>query len=176
MIVYGGAGCVDSSCPDYNGYALNTGGRYNPSTDSWRSTSTSGAPTKVVHSAVWTGTEMIVWGGFTCDPVAENNFNPNVCALNIPNGAAPESTETSAGARYNPVTDTWIPTSASGTDIGVVTPPPKHRHDHIAVWTGTEMIVWGGISFDVDGGTDPAGGLNNTGGRYDPVTDTWTAT
>ena len=46
---------------------------------------------------------------------------------------------------------------------GVVTtagePPP--RYEPAAVWTGTEMIVWGG-------------GFNlTTGGRYNPVTDTW---
>src|SRR5206468_7295575 len=35
---------------------------------------------------------------------------------------------------------------------------------HQAVWTGTEMIVWGGLaSNDV-----------NTGARYNPATDTWT--
>ena len=43
---------------------LNTGGRYNPSTDSWTATSTTNAPTaRVTHTAVWTGSEMIVWGG-----------------------------------------------------------------------------------------------------------------
>ena len=43
---------------------LNTGGRYNPSTDSWTATSTTNAPAaRVVHTAVWTGSEMIVWGG-----------------------------------------------------------------------------------------------------------------
>ena len=42
---------------------LNTGGRYNPSTDSWTATSTTNAPSgRVGHTAVWTGSEMIVWG------------------------------------------------------------------------------------------------------------------
>ena len=46
-----------------SGY-LNTGGRYNPSTDSWTATSTTNAPAaRVDHTAVWTGSEMIVWGG-----------------------------------------------------------------------------------------------------------------
>src|SRR5262245_12917586 len=40
---------------------------------------------------------------------------------------------------------------------------PDTRDGHTAVWTGSEMIVWGGnYSF--------------TGGRYNPVTDSWTAT
>ena len=43
---------------------FNSGGRYNPSTDSWTATSTTNAPTaRYGHTAVWTGSEMIVWGG-----------------------------------------------------------------------------------------------------------------
>jgi hypothetical protein len=42
----------------------NTGGRYDPATDSWRPTSTLNAPSaRSSHTAVWTGSEMIVWGG-----------------------------------------------------------------------------------------------------------------
>ncbi len=51
--------------------------------------------------------------------------------------------------------DTWTPTPT----------PPDARAYHTAVWTGTEMIVWGG-GFP----------QTNTGGRYDPATDTWAAT
>src|SRR5438093_12067023 len=55
MIVWGG----------YNGAPyLNTGGRYNPGTDSWTATSSTGTPAgREFHTAVWTGSEMIVWGG-----------------------------------------------------------------------------------------------------------------
>ena len=53
----------------WGGYASdatgNTGGRYNPSTDSWTATSTANAPdARLYHTAVWTGSEMIVWGGY----------------------------------------------------------------------------------------------------------------
>lgn len=41
---------------------------------------------------------------------------------------------------------------------------PAAREAHTAVWTGSEMIVWGG--------TGSHGSLN-TGGRYNPATDTW---
>src|SRR6266404_2563417 len=48
----------------WGGGLINTGGRYNPSTDSWTAISTTNAPTgRSGHSAVWTGTQMIVWGG-----------------------------------------------------------------------------------------------------------------
>ena len=46
------------------GSSFNTGGRYNPGADSWTATSTTNAPDgRDSHTAVWTGSEMIVWGG-----------------------------------------------------------------------------------------------------------------
>src|SRR5438552_8658321 len=56
MIVWGGyAG---------GGMSLNTGGRYSPTGDSWLATSLVNAPlARSDHTAVWTGTEMIIWGG-----------------------------------------------------------------------------------------------------------------
>ena len=55
--------------------------------------------------------------------------------------------------------DTWTATSTTNA--------PSPREEHTAVWTGTEMIVWGGIN---------SPDVLNTGGRYNPSTDTWTAT
>ena len=55
--------------------------------------------------------------------------------------------------------DTWTATSTINA--------PDARESHTAVWTGSEMIVWGG---------DNATVVLNTGGRYDPSTDSWTAT
>jgi hypothetical protein len=116
--------------------SLNTGGRYNPATDSWTATSTDNAPpARVNHSAVWTGSEMIVWGGICC-------CNPFCLDANT-------------GGRYNPSIDSWTPTS--------VTNAPTGRELHTAVWTGSEMIIWGGTN-------------DSTGGRYNPSTDSWTAT
>ena len=80
MIVWGG----------FDGANLNTGGRYNPSTDSWTATSTTNAPAaRDDHTAVWTGSEMIVWGG-----------GDTAASLNT-------------GGRYNPSTDTWTATSTT---------------------------------------------------------------
>ena len=106
MIVWGGSN---------GGGNENTGGRYDPATDTWTATSTGdGVPeARFSHSAVWTGTEMIVWGG--------DGF---------------PSAELNTGGRYDPVGDSWTPTS---TGLGL----PAPRADHTAVWTGTEMIVWG---------------------------------
>jgi hypothetical protein len=47
------------------GNSLNTGGRYNPTTDTWATTSTINAPSgRGSHTAVWTASEMIAWGGW----------------------------------------------------------------------------------------------------------------
>jgi N-acetylneuraminic acid mutarotase len=62
------------------------------------------------------------------------------------------------GARYNPATDTWTPMSTVGA--------PSARQASSAVWTGREMIVWGGA--------DNSGSVN-TGGRYNPAMDAWVA-
>src|SRR5436305_9054510 len=93
MIVWGG----------FNGSInVNTGGRYNPSTDSWTATRTTNAPAgRDQHTAVWTRSEMIVWGGFN------GPFN--------------------TGGRYDPSTDSWTPTSTTNA--------PAARESHVAVWT-----------------------------------------
>ena len=119
---------------------LNTGGRYDPSSDSWIATTANNIPSaRLLHTAVWTGSEMIVWGGI--DESFFNTFN--------------------TGGRYDPATDTWTPTSTFN--------PPHERVSHTAVWTGNEMIVWGGV-------TGLAGSYLNSGGRYNPGTDNWVAT
>ena len=52
-------------------------------------------------------------------------------------------------------------------DNGILDDAPDFRSDHSAVWTGTEMIVWGGRNV--------WHGLLQRGDRYDPATDTWTS-
>ena len=43
---------------------MNDGGHYDPETDTWTPTATLNAPhERYWHTAVWTGTEMIIWGG-----------------------------------------------------------------------------------------------------------------
>ncbi len=52
-------------CGGYDGSPFaNTGGRYDPVTDSWTTTTTAGAPSaRQSLTAVWAGTRMIIWGG-----------------------------------------------------------------------------------------------------------------
>ncbi len=118
---------------------LGDGGRYDPVADRWVPTGSAGAPgARMRHTAVWTGSQMILWGG--CVPVTEANCS-----------------EIQTGSRYDPATDSWQATALSGA------PAPRSRHT--AVWTGAEMIVWGGEEGPLD-----------TGGRYDPIADSWQAT
>jgi N-acetylneuraminic acid mutarotase len=182
MIVWGG---VDANGPTY----FNTGGRYNAGTDSWTATSTTNAPAaRDLHTAVWTDSQMIVWGGF--DANGPTYFNTGgrynagtdswtaTSTTSVPDGRSRPTavwtdsemivwgggndiTAFNTGGRYNPDTDSWTATSTTSA--------ASARSVHTAVWTGSEMIVWGGV--DANGPT-----YLNTGGRYNPGTDSWIAT
>lgn len=103
----------------------------------WSHVTTTNAPTaRIGHTAVWSGTEMIVWGGTNSN--GSNFYN--------------------TGAKYNPATDTWTTITTTNAPTG--------RYNHSAIWTGTEMIVWGGFG---------SGNYLFTGARYNPTTDTWTS-
>jgi N-acetylneuraminic acid mutarotase len=176
---------------------LNTGGRYNPSDDSWRPIATHGAPSKrFSHAAIWTGREMVIWGGANAtealndgaryDPVADTwtpiSTNgapcPRVQPMAVSTGTEiiicggcsrvgdTQATYYSDGARYNPQTDTWTSLSTQGA--------PQGRCCASAVWSGTEMLVWGGVDdTQARNSNDPRRYLG-TGARYNPATDIWT--
>ncbi len=141
MIVWGGTDPVNG------GGGIDTGGVFDPETDSWQPTSTAGAPQgRANHAVFWTGQEMLIWGGELIGP---EEFG----------GAGP-------GGRYDPATDTWRPITTDNM--------PDPRRDFAAVWTGDRMVVFGGYDPNewVYGYIWPL----YTGGRYDPVTDSWTPT
>ena len=168
------------------------GGRYNPQTDSWaRVTATNAPVNRAYHAAVWTGAEMIVWGGESNEGVKQNTggrYNPATdkwqptSTANAPTpryivngvwtgaemfvwgGVEASGAHTNTGGRYNPQTNSWTPTSTANA--------PAARRFHTTVWTGAEAIVWGGR----DGDYSSTAGIFNTGGRYNPQTDTWTPT
>ena len=182
MIVWGGRTFFSD--------VFNTGGRYDPGADSWTATSTTNAPdARTFHTAVWTGDEMIVWGGtaflFSGDLNTGGRYDPDTnswTATNTYNVPDPRSGHTAVwtgtemvvwggagqnfpfgmfntGARYDLAIDSWTPTS--------ITDAPSARNGHTAVWSGTQMIVWGG--------EDDNNNFLNTGGRYNPSADDWTA-
>jgi hypothetical protein len=80
--------------------------------EDWLAGSTNGAPSaRYDHTAVWTGSEMIVWGGQA--PASLFYFDD--------------------GGLYNPAANTWSPVTTNGA--------PSGRYNHTAVWTGSQMIV-----------------------------------
>src|SRR5262249_61705478 len=97
------------------------GARYDPATDSWtimRDAPASPTP-RTEHTAVWTGAEMIIWGGSDFNPVVGDVYT---------------------GGRYNPATDTW-----AATGFNPALTDGRGVAGHAAVWTGSEMFVCGGI-------------------------------
>lgn len=148
---------------------------------------TNGAPlARTGHAAVWTGSEMLVWGGSSgFDQATVRNdggrFNPQTGTWSaIPTAGAPSarsspfavwtgtemiiwggldanSQDAIGGARFNPQTGEWRAMSEENA--------PTARAFAASVWTGSEFIVWGGqtASFEILSG----------GGRYDPATDVW---
>ena len=154
--------------------------------DTWVPTSLTNAPeARAGHTAVWTGSEMIVWGGGHQRPDISEHRREVQCQVpdswtatgttNAPDvrgghtalwtgsemivwGGFNDSGNLNTGGRYNPGTDSWTATSTTSAPVG--------RQDCSVVWAGSEMIVWGGY----------IGVYLNTGGRYNPTMDSWTAT
>ena len=167
---------------------FNSGGRYDPGTDTWTATTTLNAPERRwYHTVEWSGSQMIVWGGTNqtiglntggkYDP-ATNSWTATGTTnaplgrfahtsiwsgneMDVWGGVDSTFNDCNTGGRYNPTADSW-------TAISTVN-APSPRDAHTAVWNGTEMIIWGG-EFG-----SPAVSLD-TGGRYVPGTDSWTAT
>lgn len=77
-------------------------------------------PARVSHTAVWTGEEMIVWGG-----------------RGAPDDPRSYEKLLSDGAAYDPAKDTWRTIAAS---------PLSARSEQNAVWTGGVLLIWGGYA------------------------------
>ncbi len=167
MIVWGGSSVLTNGAS--YGTTLRTGSRYNPTSGQWTAmsdpaNSIPGFLGREYHTAVWTGSVMIVWGGTTggtpyntgalynpsdntWSPVTPDPFTPAgrnfhtavwTGSRMIVWGGTAQSTYHNSGGIYDPGTNTWtsMPTTASIGLAGRAYPE--------SVWTGTEMIVWGG--------------------------------
>lgn len=128
-------------------------------------------------AAVWTGTELVYWGGESeyGDEVHGDGaaFDPGTGTwrplapgpLSARRGAAAVWTgeevliwgggHASDGAAYDPATDEWRALADS---------PLQPRTPVGAVWTGTEMLVWGSVS---------RAASVVEGAAYDPAADRW---
>jgi N-acetylneuraminic acid mutarotase len=135
----------------------------------WGQTSIAPSLERLFHSAVWTGTEMIIWGGSNSVGLLQDGgrYRPatNSWARMTEIGAPERRAQHAAvwtgaemivwsgagqqvlfnGGRYEPVSDTWRSMSSAGaTAVGPV------------LWTGSEMLVFG-----------------QGAARYDPASDSW---
>ena len=133
---------------------------------------------RVDHGAVWTGSEMVVWGGNApldrdfadgaawnptagkwrkmADSPLSSRRDPTVVwtGTEVLVWSGYQSYQTMPlpdGAAWNPVTDTWRP----------ITPLPSSApRGHTAAWVAGRLVVWGG-----EGGS--------LGWEYDPEADEW---
>ncbi len=115
------------------------GAAYDPATREWQKLPSGPLSARSSAAVAWTGSRMFVWGGYV--------------------GAGSQQVA-SDGALYDPVSGTWQPVAPS---------PLAGRADAIAVWTGSEVVVIGGMPAVVTSTQreylDAA--------AYDPATNRW---
>jgi hypothetical protein len=92
-------------------------------------------PARSGATVVWDGSELLVWGGAARKD--EDVFRAN-------------------GAAYNPATGRWRVLPAA---------PLSPRSGQAAVWTGHELLIWGGYN--------SAEQLTADGAAYDPSSNSW---
>jgi hypothetical protein len=98
---------------------------------------------RVTGEAVWTGRELLIWGGLAPDDEAR----------------AGGSMRPGGGLAYDPARRDWRPLPAP--------PHPLPASAGPALWTGRELLV-----VDAEGGGQVAGG-GLAGAAYDPAADQW---
>lgn len=112
------------------------GAAYDPATDTWRFIASSPVAGRHWATALWTGDRMFIWGGYDY-AAGEANFGD--------------------GATYDPETDSWQVLARS-----VLAP----RCSQAAVWTGNEVLLWGGA-----GHCGTFGPAHGDGASYRPTPD-----
>jgi N-acetylneuraminic acid mutarotase len=93
-----------------------SGEAYNPVTSTWRQLPAMPFG-RAGFAAVWTGSQVLVWGGVT--------------------GRSPGSPVPPHGEAYDPATNQWTALPEA---------PLSGRAGPTAIWTGSQMIVWGGYT------------------------------
>jgi hypothetical protein len=95
---------------------LSDGAIYDPALDSWSAVGVTGSPptARVLATAVWTGSVVVVWGG----------------------GDAAATTDLATGSRYDPTTNSWQAMTTLGAPVG--------RRGAYGFWTGSRVLFYGG--------------------------------
>lgn len=182
LVIWGGSTITGS----YNYF--NNGARYNPATKTWTPLNIVGAPlarTAMAYGYNAATNEMIIWGGFNGPTLADGaryNLTTNtwstIASVGNPGtrinyaftmgndrlyiwGGLLLSTfaQTNTGYYYSFTSSTWSPMSVAVLN-------PTAREGANAVWTGSQLLIWGG---------NTGGNGLNTGARYTPGTNSWLA-
>ncbi|MEN9826129.1 MAG: hypothetical protein RI953_1874 [Pseudomonadota bacterium] len=105
---------ADASAP------LANGALFDFSSGNWSPSASTGAPSaRLAAHGVWTGSEVLVWGGLTAPRM---NLDSDVVA---PKGVS----------LYNPTTNQWRSLPATAEE-------PRFRATERPVWTGRHMFLW----------------------------------
>ena len=116
---------------------------YDPTSDTWTKSSELPIPPAERLGGAWTGDQLIIWGGYATYGDREGG--------DVVHGY---------GAAYDPETDTWTVLPEA---------PIADRCDHSVTWTGSELLVFGGMTTCGDPNVLAVGDA----AAYDPETDTW---
>ncbi|MDI6788279.1 MAG: hypothetical protein QME51_07900, partial [Planctomycetota bacterium] len=112
----------------------------------WRPITSENAPSlRIDHTTVWTGSP------------AEGGTGKMI----IWGGRGRDLNFLNTGGIYDTILDTWTTITA--------TAPPMTRGVHTAIWTGSKMIIWGGVN-----SSDYLPLRPDRGGIYDPTINIWT--
>lgn len=185
LYVFGG--CAGSGCNASSW--TKTFQRYDTATDSWSNVTEVGAPS-VRRSPILVdmGGKLFLWGGYTSSPNLTGGFydpdaddwttvysttepaaykiDANFLAYSLVvgsgtpylfGGSISSSAGETKGRYFNFTTNSWRKMRTLNQ--------PSARKNHYGVWTGSNMLIYGG-----ENGTTPL----NTGGLYNPATDSWT--
>jgi hypothetical protein len=176
LLYWGG----DASC--HEGSVHDEGAAYDPAARAWRPLPPAPIEGRSSPAAVWTGEELIVWGGWDQDDRAEGAaYRPSTdewralpespLGARVPVAAVwtgremivwgdvSRSGEAVHGAAYDPSAGTWR----------LLPPAPYALNLAHAVWTGDEIVVFGSL---LDG-NNHSERRNASGLAYDPATDAW---
>jgi len=150
---------------------------------SWVTSLAAGAPSpRSGQAAVWTGQELLIWGGNPgsgADFASGGRYRPDLDSWQPISSVMPPSARSGhsatwsgqemivwggvsggsylgTGGRFNPVTQLWSRMNTTNA--------PAPRAGHVAVWTSGRLVVWGGRN---------ASGVLGDGAVYDPVADQW---
>ena len=151
----------------------------------WITSAADGVPSpRFGQAGLWTGQEVIVWGGSLgsgTDSGSGGRYRPDldtwqaISPVNAPSARSQHTAVWSGqeflvwggfgagaflqtGGRFNPSNQIWTTINVTNAPVG--------RENPMAAWTGSRFLVWGGRNVN---------GLLGNGGLYDPTTDQWSA-